>query len=113
MKLSKLSFASILIVSALFLSAARNANALKKERDNRRHENQADKQEQKSAYSEPHAQPTLLVPSPAYYAAILGEFRALISEEVAKAEQDHADRKDWNTPAFWISVFLATVGAFY
>jgi len=109
MKRSNTWFASILIVSALLPNVALSASALQNERDNRHHQQQTNEQSQKR----PGAQPTLLVPSPAYYAAILGEFRALISEEVAKAEQEHADRKDWNTPAFWISVTLAGIGALY
>jgi hypothetical protein len=61
----------------------------------------------------PTAQPTVLVPSPAYQSDIAAEPGSLVREEVAKADQEHADREDWNTPAFWVNVFLALVGAVY
>jgi hypothetical protein len=56
------------------------------------------------------------VPSPAYYAAILGELRAIVREEIAKDEQEHADRESWNPPMVWqfvVSIALAIVGAAY
>src|ERR1700687_4735386 len=97
-----------LIASALLLSAAPSARALQNEKNNRTHHDHPQQ------HSEPtQVQPPVLVPSPAYYAAILGELRAIVSEEVAKNKQEHADRKDWDTPAFWVSVVLAVVGAAY
>jgi len=55
--------------------------------------------------------------SPAFTAAILGELRAIVSEEVAKRKQDHTDHKDWNTKPFWITFALTAalviVGAVY
>src|SRR5271167_2920159 len=105
-------FASILITSALLLSAARTASALEHKRNDRDHQQQTSEQNEKSS----NAQPTLLVPSPAYYAAILGELGALISEEVTKAEQERADHESWNPPTVWqfvVSVVLAGIGALY
>jgi hypothetical protein len=108
MKHSRTWFALILIASALLLSAASSADALQNERDNHTHNDHPQQQSETA-----QAQPPVLVPSPAYYAAILGELRAIVREEIAKDEQEHADRKDWNTPAFWVNVFIAIVGAAY
>lgn len=51
--------------------------------------------------------------SPAFYAAILGEFRALVSQEVAQREQQHADSEKWDTPMFWATIGLVGVGIGY
>ncbi len=109
MKLSNTWYALILIASALLLRVAGpSANALQNEKDNQTHDDHPQEQ------SEPaQVQPPVLVPSPAYYAAILGELRTIIREELANDKQKHADRNDWDTPAFWVSVALAIVGAAY
>jgi len=111
MKHSNTWFALILIASALLLSGARSANALQNERNDRNH------QDQPRQHSEPtQVQPPVLVPSPAYYATILGELRAIVREEIAKDEQEHADRESWNSPTVWqfaVSIALAIVGAAY
>ena len=106
MKHSIIWFALILIASALLLSVANSAT--QNERNNRAHHEQPQRQ------SEP-AQPQapLLMPSPAYFAAILGELRAIVREEIANDKQEHIDRNDWDTPAFWVSIVLALVGAAY
>ena len=55
--------------------------------------------------------------SPAFHAAILGTLRAMISEEVAKQKQEHADHEDWSTKPFWIMFglngLLVIVGGAY
>ncbi|HUD10992.1 MAG TPA: hypothetical protein VMS08_01155 [Candidatus Saccharimonadia bacterium] len=80
-----------------------------------------DQRENPNDYKQPHEdygsvqnqQPV----SPAFFAAILGELRALVHEEVAKDHQEHADHNDWNTKPFWITfgvnVALFAVGAVY
>jgi hypothetical protein len=56
-------------------------------------------------------------PIPPVYADILDSVRALVSEEVAKRKQDHADHDDWDTKPFWImfglNAALIVVGTAY
>jgi hypothetical protein len=107
MKHSNTWFASILIASALLLSGVKNLSAEQK-RDEK-HQGETAEQREKS-----NAQQTILVPSPAYQAAILGALRSVVHEEVARQEQEHADYKRWNTPAFWFgTIGLLVVGAAY
>jgi hypothetical protein len=108
MKHSNTWFELILIASALLLSGVSSANALQNERDNRTNHDHPQQQNEAA-----QVQPPVLVPSPAYYAAILGELRAIVREEIAKDEQEHTDRKNWNTPSFWVSLWLAFVGTAY
>ena len=109
MKLPNTRFALILIASALLLSGVKNVSAASDQKRHEKHQRETSEQEEKRA-----DQQTVLVPSQAYQAAILGALRAVVREEVARQEQEHADYKRWNTPMFWIgSVGLLVVGAFY
>jgi len=109
MKLSKPLSALILIASALFLSAAKNGDAASNQKGHEKHQSEPAEQTQKSADQQP-----VLVPSEGYQAAILGALRAIVHEEVARQEQEHADYKRWNTPTFWFgTIGLLVVGALY
>ena len=88
---------SVLIASGLILIAVTSATPSEQSR-NQRHAAESDKYEDSA-----NDQPTV---SPAFYAAILGELRALVSEEVAKQEQEHTDHEDWSTKPFWITLGL-------
>jgi hypothetical protein len=59
------------------------------------------------------SQQTVLVPSPAFQAAILEALRAVVSEEVTRQRQEHTDYERWNTPSFWINASLVIVGLLY
>lgn len=99
----------ILLALALLLSAARNASAASNQKRNDEHQHQTAKQAEK-----PQDQQVVLVPSPAYQAAILEALRSIVREEVSRQEQEHADYKRWNTPAFWFgTIGLLVVGACY
>ena len=95
--------ASVLILSAITVSAA------SKQSWDQGHQTESYKQESTS-----NNQQNV---SPAFYAAILGTLRAMISEEVAKQKQEHADHEDWSTKPFWITIglngLLVLVGSAY
>jgi hypothetical protein len=96
------------IVLALLLNGARNGSASNQTRD----QSHAAKTDEYAASSQ-NQQPV----APAFFAAILGELRDMISEEVAKQEQEHADHEDWNTKPFWLmfglNAALVLVGGGY
>ena len=101
--------ALILIASLLLLNGAINVSAASDQKRHEEHQSETSEQKEKRADQQP-----VLVPSPAYQAAILGALRAIMHEEVARQEQERADDKRWDTPAFWIgSVGLLIVGALY
>jgi len=99
------SLALILIGTALLLSGANNGHASNQKRNNNKHREHTTAQNA-------HTQEVQAI-SPAFYAAILGELRTLVNQEVVKREQEHIDNKDWNTPMFWITVGLVGVGGGY
>jgi hypothetical protein len=101
----KRQFLLILIALALLLSAA-SAVASKDKRDDQKHQAKLSEENTVS-----HNQQAII--SPAFYAAILGELRAFINEEVAERKQQHADHEDWDTPMFWATVGLIVVGGGY
>lgn len=108
MRLKK-SFLLILIASVLLLSGVKSTSVASDQKRNEKHERETAEQQE-----EPHAQQTVLVPSEEYQAAILGALRAIVHEEVARQEQEHADYKRWNTPTFWFgTIGLLVVGALY
>jgi hypothetical protein len=109
LKNSRLWLMLILTAFGLLLSAANKSVALKDERHNQKHNARPGKQ-QTSAQN----QQTILVPSPGYQAALLEALRAIVSEEVARQKQEHADYRDWSTPSFWLgNVGLLIVGGLY
>jgi hypothetical protein len=64
----------------------------------------SDRSYESRSYKQDEPLPDQPTTSPAFYAAILGELRGLVAEEVAKQRQEHADHKYWNTTPFWITL---------
>jgi hypothetical protein len=108
MKRSKLWLMLTLTVLGLLLSGANGSAALKDKRHNHNHKRESTQQRDPS-----NDQQIIIPPSPAYQAAILETLRAILDADIARNKQEHADREDWNTPTFWISVVLAFIGAAY
>jgi hypothetical protein len=92
----------ILIVSGLLLSGAKSG-ALEQKWNNQKHSEESSQQNETTQNQEDV--------SPAFYAAILGELRAIVSQEHAARVQQHADAKDGGM--FWATIGLIIVGFGY
>lgn len=95
---------SLLLVLVLLFPLQGNAHAS----EPKRHHNQS---QEKAASHTNNAQDKDAVAT--YYPRLFHALRLIAEESAAQRQQEHADHQDWYSSPFWVSVFLAIVGALY